>query len=110
MGERQIYFSRQGAPLLDVLKWSKIFEEEDRVVAQTELKNGKLVSTVWLGVDLNFKGVGQPLIFETMVFSKGDREELACERYSTENEAMAGHKKIVSEEEGWLWKLFSKWR
>jgi len=58
-----------------------------------ELVNGNRVSTVWLGLDHNHFG-GEPLLFETMIFnSSGD--DIYCERYSSWDEAVEGHKKAV---------------
>src|SRR5215471_17514474 len=37
-------------------------------VAVTELPNGGRVSTVFLGLDHNYSGVGPPIVFETMIF------------------------------------------
>lgn len=55
-----------------------------------------LVSTVWIGLD---HGIGseRPLIFETMVFEGEGNQELACERYSTERDALEGHERIAEE-------------
>lgn len=65
-------------------------------VAQDTLPNGLRVSTVWLGVNYAFND-GPPLIFETMVFlSKDDLSEQDMERYSTEEEALAGHQRMVN--------------
>jgi len=52
------------------------------------------VSTVWLGLNHAF-GPGPPLIFETMVFGLDDGEELMF-RYSTLEEAEAGHLRVVN--------------
>jgi hypothetical protein len=51
-----------------------------------------VVATVWLGLD-HAGGSGPPLIFETSVYggALGDNSE----RYSTEAEAIAGHKRWV---------------
>ena len=69
---------------------------EDRRVDQTTLPDDKWVSTVFLGMDHAF-GDGPPLLFETMVFtSKKRMSEESCERYSTWNEAVAGHARIVA--------------
>lgn len=88
-------YRRDGTAYPDVLTWAKEFETMDRKVKQTVLKNGKFVSTVFLGLNHNF-GTGKPLIFETMVFrSKGDFRNLDMERYSTEKEAKIGHKIMV---------------
>ena len=60
-----------------------------------DIINGKLVSTVWLGVDHNHFG-GHPLLFETMVFESEDVwVDIYCERYSTWDEAIAGHEKAI---------------
>jgi len=90
------YYDRQGNPISDTLAWAKKYEdEEEKRVAEDTLPDGKWVSTVWLGLDHSF-GEGPPLIFETMVFPKhGDFGELYCARYSTEEEAATGHKKVV---------------
>jgi len=48
-----------------------------------------LISTVFLGLDHQW-GDGPPLLFETMVFGGAYHHE--CERYSTWDEAEAGHK------------------
>jgi hypothetical protein len=62
--------------------------EEYRRVAWTEIDDG-FVSTVWLGLDHGF-GEGPPLIFETMIVRRGEWLDF-CERYATEDEAIAGH-------------------
>ena len=66
-----------------------------KVVKQTVLPNEKFVSTVWLGLDMGFNN-DKPLIFETMVFpTKGEYNDLDCERYHSEKEAINGHKLMV---------------
>jgi len=80
----------------------------NRRVAKTKLKNGFMVSTVFLGIDHNFSGQENPLLFETMVFpSEENFKDLECERYSTKEQAVEGHKKMVrkwekeSDNQGW---------
>jgi hypothetical protein len=66
----------------------------DRRLAETVLLDGKVVSTVWLGLD--HARHGAPLIFETMVFpSQEDFTDLDVARYTTRAEAMAGHEDMV---------------
>ena len=79
-----------------MIEWARDIEkEENKIVKQTVLPNGKWVSTVWLGLDHSF-GEGPPLIFETMVFpKKGDYGDLDMERYSTEEKSKIGHTKMV---------------
>lgn len=70
--------------------WAHWFETTNRTVAKTQV--GKLsVSTVFLGFDHNFPG-GKPKLFETMIFGKDNDYQ---ERYSTWDEAVAGHKLAV---------------
>jgi hypothetical protein len=83
--------------LADLKTWATWFEDdpEARNVALTCTERYD-VSTVFLGLDHNFTGVGPPILFETMVFPKyGDMNERACERYATWDEAVAGHERMV---------------
>lgn len=74
----------------DMLTWATWFEKADRKVAYEE-HGGIRVSTVFLGLNHNF-GSGKPLIFETMIFGGKYNEDM--DRYSTWDEASAGHKKM----------------
>lgn len=79
----------------NVLTWGRWMETADRTVALTILENGTRVSTVFLGVDHAFFGDGPPILFETMVFAEGSWVDLLMERYTTWDEAKAGHEEIV---------------
>jgi hypothetical protein len=79
-------------PEPDLLKWSAWFETADRIVEQTVVTHDVKVSTVFLGIDHQF-GDGPPLLFETMVF--GGRLGDEVWRYSTWDEAVAGHHEAV---------------
>lgn len=86
------YYDRYGIPI-DLQTWAELLHQQgyDRL-ASTRFKLGTHeihVSTVWLGLDHSFNG-GPPLIFETMIF--GGEHDQYQERYSTEEEALAGHK------------------
>lgn len=90
------WYDKDGTPISDMMTWAKKIEDRSyKRVAETTLSNGKWVSTVWLGLNHQY-GDGPPLIFETMVFkSKNDMNELDIERYSTLEEAKAGHERMV---------------
>lgn len=62
---------------------------------KTRLTNGSVVSTVFLGLDHNFTEVGDPVLWETMVFGEDGGE--ICLRYSSEEEAIQGHDRTVIE-------------
>ena len=82
-------------------EYARLHENFDYVVLRrTPISvNEKLesveVSTVWLGINHNFtmESEGLPIIFETMIFG-GLYNEFQI-RYSTEEEAFAGHEAIV---------------
>lgn len=86
------YFDRQGRPM-ELMDWARAFEKvENKIVIQEKIGD-VTISTVWLGLDHQF-GDGPPLIFETMIFG-GDYDEDQW-RYSTEAEALDGHRAAVS--------------
>jgi hypothetical protein len=81
-------------PCHDLMKWATWFETaaDAKRVALDEI-GGVRVSTVFLGVDHNW-GEGPPLIYETMIF--GGPHDDYQERYSTREEALAGHANAVA--------------
>jgi|SRR5882724_11404959 len=77
----------------DLLGWARWFETAELHVAHTQVTPNIRVSTVFLGVDHNFAGLGCPIIFETMVF--GGPLDGEQERYSTWEEAESGHEAML---------------
>lgn len=79
------------------LEWGRWFEvnRETRVVAAWT-DNGVTVSTVFLGSDHQWLPGGKPLLFETMIFGGPDDQDTW--RYSTWDEAEAGHMKRCKEQ------------
>lgn len=98
------YILEDGQPKLepDIRKWGAWFEDADRHIGKTEGEN-YVVSTVFLGLDHSFAD-GPPLLFETMVFRRGGWDGTSDEgmieqdmaRYSTLEEATAGHEAMVA--------------
>jgi hypothetical protein len=86
------YYDRAGQPMT-TLEWAMSFEDfEQKVVAKATVGDAE-VSTVWLGLNHQF-GDGPPLIFETMIF--GGEHDQWQDRYSTEEQAKAGHEAVVA--------------
>lgn len=79
--------------------WARWFakNQERRIVEQTDIANGlALVSTVFLGLDHNHFGKGLPIVFETMVFGLDPEDSGSMmHRYSSWDDAVAGHKATV---------------
>lgn len=82
-----------------LFQWGRDLEDFNKKVVKQETINGYWISTVWLGMDHSFLPDEKILIFETMVFDRRDNkksfDELDMDRYSTEEEALKGHKRIV---------------
>lgn len=87
---------------IDIMAVRDAASEQDRRVGKTRVFDRAEVSTVFLGLDHQWDPDGPPLLFETMVF--GGRLDEHTERYSTWDEAVAGHERVVAmvraEEEG----------
>lgn len=74
-----------------VLEWAEAMEDmASRSVAFTDLEGGE-ISTVFIGI--NIHGDDPPVVFETAILAPDDVEIPA--RYSTWDEALAGHEEIV---------------
>ncbi len=88
-------------PILEtnLFAWAQWYEYADRRVAFTDV-NDVEISTVFLGLDHNHLGQGPPLLFETMIF--GGEHDGWMDRYTTWEEAEAGHNEAVSMVEGKL--------
>lgn len=82
-------------PVRDIRVWYEFCEKTaNRRVAQTHIDKA-WVSTVFLTIDHNWYGPNHPpVLFETMVFDCGELSEEMM-RYSTWEEAEAGHKEMV---------------
>jgi hypothetical protein len=76
----------------DLLVWSEWMSSNNTRVGYTEIRQGVMVSTVFLGIDHQF-GEGPPVVFETMIF--GGRHDGYQDRYATWDRAIEGHKLAV---------------
>jgi hypothetical protein len=89
------HYRKDGTPI-DLMEWGRLLNDRSyQVIRQTTLPGSKKwVSTVWLGIDHGFGESELPVIFETMVFPKKRNgfSHMACERWHTEAEAIAGHR------------------
>lgn len=93
---RGMFYDREGNEITSE-EWGELKlrcyhgeHKEFAVVAQEEIGDHE-VSTVWIGMNMNFSGEGPPLIFETMLFP----EYAVLDRYATEEEALLGHMEAV---------------
>lgn len=90
-------YDRDGKPLT-LEQWCELIEHNPNYkrVELTEVGPYR-VSTVWLGLDHRFGRNGPPLIFETTVFTSARDCGEDCWRYTTEEDARAGHWRVVAE-------------
>lgn len=93
MSDKYILKNGVPVPCYDLLTWAKWFDKAgNRSLASTRVADS-LVSTVFLGINHRFHGDGPPILYETMVFS-GKLEGYQM-RYTTRQQALAGHKAAV---------------
>lgn len=82
----------------DVIKWATWFTEAladgSRVVKKTELPNGVTLSTIFIGLNYEYRKDHPPILFETMIFGGGNDFQ---ERYATWEEAEKRHDEILKE-------------
>ena len=97
----ELWYDFDGNPIT-IEEWDRLFHDfERRQVAYTEL-GAVSVSTVWLGLDHRLpppiEEPGPPLIFETMIFTGNDDDELdhSTWRYPNKDAALAGHDQAVA--------------
>jgi hypothetical protein len=91
MSDKYTLMGKTPVPATDLIEWARWLETADRTVRQDQIGEVK-VSTVFLGLDHNWSD-GPPILFETMVF--GGEHDGECERYSTWEEAEAGHVAVL---------------
>ena len=85
-----------------LLEWGRFRETDPRWRVGHDAVDGLVVSTVFLGSDHNYAGVGPPILYETMVFHSADGGDAdyskSCDgseaRYATYAEAQAGHAEV----------------
>lgn len=95
-----LYFDKEGKGISRE-RYCELFADDTyRVVALTVCADGVQVSTIWLGLN---HGIGsRPEIFETMTRAPTGLQWGACKRYSTQEDALAGHALSV-ERHGGAW-------
>lgn len=96
ISKRPIYYIlddlNNPVPVNDPAEWATWREKNSEVwvISQDHLGEDLYVSTVFLGIDHNYLGVGDPLLYETMIF--GGKNDQWQERTSTYDEAVTVHK------------------
>ena len=78
----------------DLHAWAQWIETADRHVAHYAHDDFE-VSTVFLGLDHNFSGEGDPVLWETMIFE--GPLDLSMWRYRSREDAVVGHRTFVSD-------------
>jgi hypothetical protein len=76
----------------DPVTWGRGFEKLNRFVARDEV-DGVAISTVFLGIDHSFLGIGPPILWETMIFGGPMNHEMW--RYSSLQDALDGHASVL---------------
>ena len=90
-----------GNPILceSLEDWCKFYQDSDRRIVERTKVGDATVSTVFLAIDHNFGGEGPPVLWETTIFG-GAHDQEEQWRYSSLEEAKAGHAMAVELEKG----------
>jgi hypothetical protein len=92
-----IYYilDKEGRPVAveSILEWAPWFEDAHRVVALTEIDEGRSVSTVFLGINHAFDN-GPPILWETMLFTY-EKSEAQDRSSGSLEQAEAMHMRMV---------------
>lgn len=80
---------------VDMMTWAQWFANIDNRRVGSDHIGSVHVSTVFLGLDHNWHGVGDPILFETMIF-RGPLDQETW-RYCTYAEAERGHAEAVAQ-------------
>lgn len=86
--------NKKPVPCKTIQEWTATTEN---IVKKTHLF-GFEVSTVFLAIDHNYSGKGDPILFETMIFSRGGKHDKLDQwqnRYCSWDDAVAGHESAV---------------
>jgi len=94
-----LWFDKDGQPIPDEQAFALRYGQPPGAVSEyarigLDVVGESKVSTVWLGLNHEFRPDRPPLIFETMIF--GGQYADYCERYATEAQAAAGHAAVVA--------------
>lgn len=83
---------------VSLLEWAAQLENDDVRRIGSDHIGPYFISTVFLGLDHNYGG-GEPLLFETMIFSDDNEPGASeyCYRYHDIDEARTGHRAAVEE-------------
>lgn len=95
------YDPTSGAEIRDVFAFERVLRNTAARRVTRDVVEGWRVSTVHLIVDHNFTGDGPPILWETMVFPENGASGGATwagftRRYSSRDDALAGHREIVA--------------
>lgn len=71
-------------------------DQSRRVIARTEFDNDAVLSTVFLCLDHNHSGHGDPILYESLWFGGGSYDG-KMRRYRTKQQALFGHEQMVKE-------------
>ena len=103
------WYNRDLTPITSDEQLIAAADIENRQVAHTRVGDLGWVSTIFLRLDHSFTEEGPPILFETLVF--GGPLDGDMERYCTEEEALAGHCRMVERvrKTASLWDRFKAW-
>ena len=94
MNHRWIFKDGLAIPEPDLMIWACWMEDERSKLQHRDKVLGIRISTVFLGLDHSF-GIGEPVLWETMIFDDDAGTALEQHRFSFQDEAYEFHDNAV---------------
>lgn len=88
---------REVVAVPDLITWARSFEKKPNKISKSKFRKRRVhyhVSTVFLGLDHGW-GEGEPVVFETMIFTNNKQYDQYQARYTSYIEAQMGHEHAV---------------
>jgi hypothetical protein len=88
------YYDQEGKEL-GFIEWAVRMNDDQEVCLACDTVGEFTLSTIWIGMDMNYHPTDQILIFESMMILDG--EPIDCVRWETKEMALEGHRRTVEE-------------
>ncbi|MEM9885463.1 MAG: hypothetical protein AAF849_06190 [Bacteroidota bacterium] len=78
-----------------IVEFAEWYKTPNRFLKKDKIED-YTISTIFLGIDHNHQDKGDPILFETLVTTDVFENKVEIDRYSTWEEAMNGHDRLLN--------------
>lgn len=77
-----------------LIEWAEWFENQQNTILKQDTVGTVFISTIFLGLDFNHTGEGDPVLFETLIRRGGRYEK--CVKHTNYKKAIEFHEKVLN--------------